>query len=116
MKKIAIAFLVIGIQLLLAGCTVRYSQTIGGSIHKADSFKVVNSESGMDIGFNGGGSYVKAANGIAFGDQLSAKETANYPCDMQFTEVDYRTRFYVYWIRIDFPKVETTTYCIKKQQ
>jgi hypothetical protein len=116
MKKIAIMFLVVGIQLLLTGCTVRYSQTIGGSIQKAESFKVVNSESGTDVGLNQGGAYIKAANGIAFSEQLSAKKTASYPCDFQFTQVDYRSRFYVYWIRVDFPKVETTSYCIKKQE
>ncbi len=54
MKKLAITFLAVGTQMFLSGCTVRYSQTIGGSIQKVENFKVVKSESGTDVGLDNG--------------------------------------------------------------
>ncbi len=117
MKKLAITFLAVGTQMFLSGCTVRYSQTIGGSIQKVENFKVVKSESGTDVGLDNGGAYMKVANGIAFSDPLSSKKIADYPCDFQFVQVDYRSIFYVYWfIRVDFPKAEVTAYCVKQQK
>ena len=102
-----------GTALVLGGCTARYSHTITGSIVKINSYKVVNTSSGTDVGLNWGGAYVKAANGIAFKKPKGPAELANYPCDKQLVEVDYRSKFYVYWIRVDFPEVKVTNYCIK---
>lgn len=109
----------IGMVILFAvslGCTMRYSHTIGGTIESAENFKIVNSSSGVDVGLNLGGAYSNAPNGIAFSDPDGAKDVANYPCEVQFSQVDYRSRWYAYWVRVDFPKVEVITYCVKRKK
>lgn len=109
MKRLAFGICLVSCLAFGMGCTLRYSQTVIGSIESVESFKVVNSDSGVDVG-------LLAPYGITFTEPLGAGKVANYPCEVQFTQVDYRSKWYAYYIRVDFPKVEVTTYCVKRKK
>ena len=114
MKKIAVLIGIAWLVTASAGCTVRYSQSIIGSIHKVQMYKRVNSDHGFDlgVGFPNGIEQFKVEHGIAFSKPKGAAELASYPCDAEMVQVDYRSKWAAYYIRVDVPKMEATTYCI----
>jgi hypothetical protein len=114
MKKIAVLICIAWLATASAACTVRYSQSITGSIHKVQTYKLTNAVSGTDVGIGFGGQIdlYKEEHGIQFKKPKGAAELANYPCDSQMVQVDYRSKWYAYYIRVDFPEVQLTTYCI----
>lgn len=116
MKRVILGILLCALFAFPIGCTIRYSHTVGGSIPSGEFFKVVNSSDGVDVGFGTSNAYQNGLSGIAFSDPDGAKAVANYPCEVLFSEVDYRSRFYAYYIRADFPKVQVTTYCLKQKK
>jgi hypothetical protein len=114
MKKIAVLIGIAWLVTASAACTVRYSQSITGSIHKVQTYKIMNSDNGIDVGLGFGGDTdeYKIGHGIAFREPKGPAELAGYPCDAQMTQVDYRSKWYAEYIRVDSPEVEVTTYCI----
>jgi len=109
MKKIAVLIGIAWLATAMAGCTMRYSQSITGSIHKVQNYKLVNSSNGTDVGLE------IFQYGITFREPKGAAELSSYPCDAQVMQVDYRSKWYAYYIRVDSPAVEVTTYCIGSQ-
>lgn len=92
---------------LLEGCTARYSQILVGSIRRLETTPVTNSDSGFELGLG------SPAALIAFSEPTSARDLAAPACEVELTEVDYRgTWFSVYYLALNFPKVETTSYCV----
>ena len=106
MKKIAVLIGITWLVTTTAGCMMRYSQSITGSIHKVQTYKIANSGTGTDVGLEA------FPYGITFREPKGAAELANYPCDVEMLQVDYRSKWYAYYIRVDSPAVEVTTYCI----
>jgi len=116
MRKLGSIMAAMCILALFGACTARYSQTVTGKIRKVNTYKIVNATNGTDvgIGIGGGIDIYPAAHGIVMKEPKSATELMNYPCQAEFVEVDYRSKWYAYYIRIDSPEVTVTTYCIEE--
>jgi hypothetical protein len=49
MKAVILLIGIAWLGMVSAGCTVRYSQSITGSIHKVQNYKLVNANNGTDV-------------------------------------------------------------------
>ena len=95
---------------MMSGCTVRYSQTLVDTIQRVSVRPSQNSDSGVQVGLA-----LPLAGRLAvisFSEPMAADELLMLPCEVAFTQVDYRSIYYAYYIAVDIPEVTTTTYCI----
>jgi len=81
----------------LAGCTVRYSQTVAGEIRRVGLGEIQTADTGMD------------SFGIAFSEPKSSHELLNIPCDAGLVAVDYRALSYG---PFSVPEVQVISYCV----
>lgn len=91
----------------LGGCTVRYSQSIVGEIRRVDfkGLPIRNKDSGTEVG-------LLYPVGIVFSEPMAADKLMALPCDVGIAEVDYRSKWYTYYVSVNFPEVGVTSYCI----
>ncbi len=90
----------------LTGCTIRYSQNLVGEIRRVDTRPIQNADSGTEVGL------LTARTVISFSEPESAHELMSLPCEVAFSQVDYRSKWYAYLISVNFPEVEVTSYCV----
>ena len=97
--------------LALAGCTIRYSQTMVGRITRVSGASTSNSSSGSEIGlgYPGASSLV-----LTLQEPKSAEDLAAAQCEAVLTQVDYRGTWFSFYVAYNAPKVETTAYCVSK--
>ncbi|UCE85315.1 MAG: hypothetical protein JSU66_13335 [Deltaproteobacteria bacterium] len=91
-----------------SGCTIRYSQTLVGEIERIEGRPLKTSESGFELGagFN--------TAGLTFVEPTESYQLLDVPCDLALSQVDYRgTWFSLYYVTLNFPKVETAAYCVR---
>jgi len=107
------AFLAIGVSLILMapalGCTIRYSQSLAGSLKRVTTMPVKNSDGGIAVGVQ------PRVGVISFSEPDSAGELLSIPCEVAVSEVDYRGTFYTVYITAVFPEVETISYCVEEE-
>jgi len=89
------------------GCTIRYSQSLVGSLKRVSRSPITNSDSGISLGIQ------PRAGVISFSEPDSAGELLSIPCEVAVSEVDYRGVFYTFYITAVFPEVKTISYCVE---
>jgi hypothetical protein len=90
------------------GCTIRYSQVLVGEIARVSTSPMRNSDTGTEVGIGGPGSPPAV---IAFSEPMSSDELMTVPCEVAFAQIDYRGKYYAYYIAANFPEVEVISYC-----
>ena len=90
------------------GCTIRYSQILVGEIARVPTAPMRNGDTGTEVGIGGPGA---APAVIAFSEPMSTKELMTVPCEVAFAQVDYRGKYYAYYVAVNFPEVEVISYC-----
>lgn len=90
------------------GCTIRYSQILVGEIARVSTSPMRNSDTGTEVGIGGPGS---APAVITFSEPMSTEELMTAPCEVAFAQIDYRGKYYAYYIAVNFPEVEVISYC-----
>jgi hypothetical protein len=88
-----------------AGCTIRYSQTLVGTIDPVEGRPITNSNSGFELGLSPAG--------ITFSEPTETDELLDLPCDVALAQADYRAMFLSFYISLIFPKTEAVAYCIR---
>lgn len=91
------------------GCTIRYSQTLVGEIARVSTAETRNSDTGTEVGIGGP---LSAPAVIAFSEPMGSEELMTLPCEVAFSQIDYRGRYYAYYIAVNFPEVEVISYCV----
>lgn len=100
---LCLAYLVVG----ASGCTIRYSQTLVGTIEPVQSAPITHSASGFGIGLG-------STNALTFSEPRAVNELIDSPCDLALSQSDYRgTWFSLYYVSFVWPKTETVAYCVK---
>lgn len=102
-----LACLTVALVLPLCSCTIRYSQSMVGSIQRISPRPVSNSDSGFGIGLH------PTLLTATLSEPRSADELMTLPCDVALTEVDYRALFYAFYISFVFPEVKDVAYCVE---
>src|SRR5437867_6086770 len=92
-----------------AGCTVRYSQTITGRIERLKQNPVEVSDMGTEVGL------FAPNNVITFHEPRGSGELLMIPCDVALAEVDYRSKWYTYYVSVNFPEVKVISYCVAER-
>jgi hypothetical protein len=91
------------------GCTIRYSQTVVGSIERLGPSPVKNQDLGVEVGI-GGPSAAPAV--VTFSEPESPADLLTLPCEVANAQVDYRGAYYAYYLAVNFPQTRTVTYCV----
>lgn len=93
------------IGLVASACTKKYSHTLVGSIDRMAAMKGNNYDSGLDVLY------------IVFSEPAGAREVMGDICPAQMAQVDYRASYVQYrGIRVSYPRVEVTRYCIRQSR
>jgi hypothetical protein len=108
MLRLSSAFL-LAAAALLAGCTLRYSQALVGRIARIEGVPISNSDSGVEVG-------LAPSAVIAFSEPMDARELETLPCELSLAQVDYRGKWYAFYITVNFPEVEVKSYCVADQR
>jgi hypothetical protein len=82
------------------GCTIRYSQTMVGTIEPVKSSPITNRATGIEGGIGGIGASPLV---IAFSEPTAANELMNVPCDLALSQVDYRGMFFSFYLAVNIP-------------
>lgn len=109
MSRLLASYLVL-LAIAFGGCTARYSQSIVGEIRRVDinGMPIRNSDSGTEVG-------LLYPRGIVFSEPMAADELMAVPCDVAVGQVDYRSKWYTYYVSVNFPEVGVTSYCISSR-
>lgn len=88
------------------GCTIRYSQTLVGTIEPIEGMPLKNQADAFALG-------LYPAAGIAFSEPTESSQLLDLPCDVALSQVDYRAMWFSVYLTFLFPKIEGTAYCIR---
>jgi hypothetical protein len=91
------------------GCTIRYSQTLVGSIERLGPSSVKNQDLGVEVGIGGPSAAPLVA---TFSEPESPTDLLTLPCDVANAQLDYRGAYYAYYLAVNFPQTRTVTYCV----
>jgi len=91
------------------GCTIRYSQALVGSIERISTRPISTNDTGTEVGIGGPGAPPLA---ITFSEPMAPHELLSLPCEILVTQIDYRGKYYAYYIGVNFPETEITSYCV----
>lgn len=91
-----------------AGCTIRYSQTLVGSIERMAPQPVKNQDLGVEVGIGTPGSSPAV---LTFSEPESPADLLALPCDVANAQVDYRGAYYAYYVAVNFPQTRVLSYC-----
>ena len=109
MRELVLAILLVT-TLVGTGCTIRYSQTMVGEIYPIDTPPVASESTGLGIGI---GTPLAGPITITFTEPDGVDELLDVSCDLALTQTDYRSTYVAFYLAVEIPKVEATSYCVK---
>jgi hypothetical protein len=90
-----------------SGCTIRYSQTLVGTIEPVPNMPITNSDSGFGIGLGAPQAV------LTLSEPKAVNELMRLPCDVALSQSDYRGTWFSFYLTFVMPKTETVAYCVK---